>query len=98
MSYPCRMTDPFLPIYDFDALENEPDPVPAAQCEPDPFSDLIRGCFGPFGYEEVPDLMQPTLRRSYPVKTIADLLLEARGIHFDPVNYGCIAISVKDFK
>lgn len=30
MSYPCRMTDPFLPIYDFDALEAEPDPIPAA--------------------------------------------------------------------
>lgn len=30
MSYPCRMTDPFLPIYDFEALEAEPDPIPTA--------------------------------------------------------------------
>lgn len=70
MSYPCRMTDPFLPIYDFEALENEPEYTPPPP--PKSFYEFLRDsrCTDIFG----------------------------RTIHFDSVNYGCIAINAKDFK
>lgn len=96
----CQMTEPFLPLYDFEELENEPDPIP----EPEFFAVAVETSFA--------DMLIDALRRQDKSGIIirlgdAPLLKGELGSYegvrfirppvFNPVNYGCIAIGVRDY-
>lgn len=85
MSYPCRMTDPFLPIYDFAALEAEPDPIPVAPINLYDFFD-----------QKMEEAMYKTLLDvppATPKPAVVELLRRAGRITFDPAKYGVVVVS-----
>lgn len=94
----CQMTEPFLPLYDFEELENEPEYIP----EPEFFAVAVESSFA--------DMLIDALKRQdkggiiiRPLPLSVGCLGTYEGVRFirppvfNPVNYGCIAIGVRDY-